>query len=204
MVVLTIITIISAIILTSQGSFNKTLILANTAYDMALTLRFTETYGLGSRAYGTTGNTGYGLHFVSGTPKTFTLFADTYPAIGPGSACHPAPAYDPYGPSALSGDCAYSNGEKVQDYTIGNSISISYFCAQSNTQWFCTNTGGLSSLDIVFSRPNPTPFMSKDGMYSATFPVTAACIALTSTQGGWKYVTVGSSGQISTNATTCP
>ena len=52
MVVLAIIVTITGVTLTSQTSFNKTLVLANTAYDIALTLRSSQTYGLGSRAFG--------------------------------------------------------------------------------------------------------------------------------------------------------
>ncbi len=206
LVVFAIIMVITAIVFTSQGSFNKTLILTNTAYDVALTFRFAETYGIGSRAFGTLANTGYGLHFQSSTPSSFTLFVDTYPPVGIGSACHPSPTYDPTGPSAQSGDCVYeaSQGEKVQDYALGNRITIGNFCARSNNIWSCSSNGGISSLDVVFSRPNPTPFMSENGSYSALFPVTAACIALTSPQGGWKYVSIALSGQISINATSCP
>ena len=80
MVVLTIIVVITTVVVASQSSFNKTLILVNTAYDIALTLRSAETYGLGSRAFGGVVNAGYGLNFQSGTPQSFTLFADTYPA----------------------------------------------------------------------------------------------------------------------------
>ena len=52
MVVLAIVTSITAIVFTSQNSFNKTLILANTAYDIALTFRSAATYGLGGRTIG--------------------------------------------------------------------------------------------------------------------------------------------------------
>lgn len=206
LVVLAIITIITAVVFTSQSSFNKTLVLANTAYDVALTIRYAESYGLGSRAFGSSVDTGYGIHFASGTKTSFILFADTYPPVGTGSLCHPAPSYDPTGPSALSGNCSFdaSQGEQVQVYTLGNAITISDFCAQSNGTWLCASTGGLTSLDVVFSRPNPTPFMSENGSYSATFPVTASCITLSSAQGGVKYISIGAAGQISTAATSCP
>jgi hypothetical protein len=105
----------------------------------------------------------------------------------------------------------------MQDYTLGNGIQIDNFCAQSSGAWACSNpssicatpasSGGLNSLDIVFSRPNPTPYMSKETGYAdsnSPSHVTATCIALTSKQGGCKYITVGSSGQISTNAAACP
>lgn len=220
LVVLAIIAIITAVVLTSQSAFNKTLVLANTAYDVALTLRYAETYGIGSRSFGTTPNTGYGLHFMSGTSGSFTLFADTYPSVGLGSFCHPAPSYDPTGPSAVPGDCVYESGSggdgTVQVYTLGNGITIANFCAELGTTWTCSSpnsvcasgtTGGLNSLDVVFSRPNPTPFMSENGLYpnpNISSEVTAACIALTSPQGGCKYISVGAAGQISANAASCP
>ncbi len=207
LVVLAIITIITAVVLTSQSAFNKTLLLTNTAYDVALTFRFAETYGLGSRAFGGTLDTGYGLHFASGgASNSFILFADNYPSVGSGSVCHPAPSYDPAGPSAEPGNCAYdaSQNEKVQSYALGNGITISNFCAQSNNVWTCSSNGALTSLDVVFARPNPTPYMSANGVYSGTFPVTAACITLTTPQGSFKYISVGASGQVSTAGTSCP
>jgi len=214
LVVLAIISILSGIVLSSQTSFNKTLLLANTAYDVALTLRFAETYGLGSRLIGTTANAGYGLHFASATNNSFSLFADTWPLVGLGSNCHKAPSYDPTGPSALPGNCVYDSDHEASSahiYTLGNGITISNLCAHSNANpgngWLCSSGGGLTSLDIVFSRPNPTPFMSQNGGYPdpLTSPeVTAACIALTSPQGGFNYVSVSAAGEISANATSCP
>lgn len=206
MVVLTIIVVITMVVLSSQSSFNKTLILANTAYDIALTLRSAETYGLGSRAFGTTVNAGYGLHFDVGTPGSFTLFADQYPVPSVSSVCHPA--LDVSAPSAQPGNCSYdpSQGEKITNYTLGNGITVHDFCAYALNTWSCAGAqgGGLTVLDIVFARPNPEPFISVNGSYTTTFPVTAACITLTSPQGGEKYVSVGSSGQINANASSCP
>ncbi|MBI2025169.1 type II secretion system protein [Candidatus Kaiserbacteria bacterium] len=206
MVVLTIIVVITMVVLASQSSFNKTLILANTAYDVALTLRSAETYGLGSRAFGSTVNAGYGVHFESGTPGSFTLFADLYPAPSISSVCHPTA--DPSAPSALPGNCSYEQGqgEKVMLYTLGNGIAVSDFCAYALGSWSCAsaNGGGLTTLDIIFARPNPEPFMSVNGSYSSTFPVTDACITLSSPQGGAQYISVGSSGRITANASSCP
>ena len=109
-------------------------------------------------------------------------------------------------PDALPGDCAYepAQGEKVSDYTLGNGITIKDFCALSGASWSCALSGTIASLDIVFARPNPQPFMSTNGSYSAAFPVTAACIAITSPQGGARFISVGASGQITANAASCP
>lgn len=213
MVVLAIIVVITSVTVTSQSSFNKSLILANTAYDVALTLRSAQTYGLSSRARGAMANVGYGLHFQGAPAKTFTFFADSWPPIEGSGLCHTPPANDPTGPDAKPGNCAYDSdpdhAELVTSYDLGNGMTIGDFCAYSLGRWRCTYAhgdadGGLQSLDIVFARPNPDPFMSKDGSYSEAFPVTAACITFVSPQGGARHISVTASGQIVANAASCP
>lgn len=184
MVVLAIVAAVTATVLTSQSSFNKTLILANTAYDIALTLRSVQTYGIGNRAVGGAVGAGYGLHFQRGTLGTFTVFADTFPS----PSCET--------PDCKPGNKTYENGSDafVQTYTLGNGMTISNFCAFSGG-WSCES----SSLDIVFARPNPDAFISANGSsYSA------ACVTISSPQGGAKYISVASSGQITPNASSCP
>ena len=204
-VVMAIIAVVLTIVLTSQSSFNKTLTLANTAYDVALTIRYAETYGLGSRAIGTMTNAGYGIHFQNTSPKSFTLFADKYPSVGQSGLCHAPPVNDPVGPDARPGNCIYdvSQNEKVTDYTLGNNITISDFCSYSSGSWSCAS-GGLDSLDIVFVRPNASPFMSANGSYLEAFPVTKACLTISSPQGGSRFVSIASSGEITANAASDP
>ncbi|MFZ2167558.1 MAG: type II secretion system protein [Minisyncoccia bacterium] len=206
MVVLAIIITITGVVLTNQSSFNKSLILANTAYDVALSVRNAQTFGLSSRVISTATNVGYGVNFDRATPNKFTLFTDTYPLPGAVSNCHPVS--DPTAPNARPGDCAYESNqsEKVTEYVLGNNITITDICAYSSSSWSCSssNGGNLSTLDIVFARPNSDAFMSKNGVYSSSFPVTAACIVLSSAQGGARYVAVGLSGQITADAASCP
>lgn len=205
-IVLAIILVITSIMLTNQTSFNKSLLITNTAYDIALSLRNAQTYGLSSRAAGAVANTGYGIHFERAAPGAFTLFADLYPTASASSPCHPAG--DPTSPAAQPGDCAYEAGqnERVLTYGLGNGVTIGDFCAYSGGTWACATSGSasLASLDIIFSRPNPDPFMSVNGAYAASFPVTAACITVTSPQGGARYVSVAATGEISANAASCP
>ena len=210
-VVTGIITVIMGVVFSSQSTFNKSLILANTAYDIALSLRNAQTYGLGSRAtaVGNVKNAGYGLHFQSSPAGSFTFFADTYPAPSTFSVCHPTS--DASAPNALPGDCAYNQGqnEQVMSYALGNGITIDNFCAFTNTGGLCQKAsgsygGGLVSLDIVFARPNPDPFMSVNGSYSPGSPVTSACLKLVSPQGGAKFISVASSGGITADAPSCP
>jgi len=206
MVVLAIIVVISVVVLASQSSFNKTIILTNTAYDVALTLRSAETYGLSSRVTGASANAGYGINFQKATPGSFILFVDFYPAPSTLSVCHPTS--DASSPSALPGDCVYQpdQGERVSEYVLGNGITIADFCIFALDRWWCAYAqgGGLSSLDIVFARPNPDPFMSVNGLYFSAIPISAACLALTSPQGGARFISVAASGQIVANAASCP
>lgn len=206
LVVLSIIVIVTTITLTSQGTFNKTLILANTAYDIALSFRSAETYGLGSRVLGTARNAGYGLHFDRAAPGNFTLFADIYPVPSSSSECHPAS--DPSSPAAQSGNCSYDSiqGERVTDYALGNRITIGDFCAYGAGSWSCANSRdySLSSMDVVFARPNPDPFISVNGAYGTPYQMTAACITVVSPHGGSRYVSISASGAITANAQSCP
>ncbi|MDO8408098.1 MAG: hypothetical protein Q7S95_02585 [bacterium] len=206
LIVIGIIIIISAIVISSQGSFNRSILLANTAYDVALSIRHAETYGLSSRIAGISVSIGYGIDVTRASPTTFTFFADSYPAPSTLSVCHPTT--DAATPDAKPGDCAYDalQDEIVTAYTLGNGITISDFCAKTSGSWACATSNGssLTSLDIVFSRPNPTPFMSVNGSYSSTFPVTDACLSLTSPSGGARFISVSSSGEIRATAASCP
>lgn len=209
LVVLAIIGILSVIVIVTQSSFNKTLTLANSAYDVALAIRSAETYGLGSRAVGVAANAGFGIHMSSSSPSSFILFADTYPSPSD-TSCYGLPAEGADAPDAKPGNCAYDGAgginEAVTTYRLGNGITFTNFCANVSGLWQCSTGGGttLGSLDIVFSRPNADTRMSIDGAYDAGFPVTAACIALTSVSGGARYVTVSNAGQITANAASCP
>ncbi|HVM58919.1 MAG TPA: type II secretion system protein [Candidatus Paceibacterota bacterium] len=210
LVVLAIIGILSVIVIVTQSSFNKTLTLANSAYDVALVIRSAETYGLGSRATGVDANAGYGIHLSSSTQDALTLFADTYP--GPSdTSCYGLPIEGADAPDAKPGNCADDTvdggpDEDITTFNLGNGIYFSDFCADVADSWQCVSDDGstLSSLDIVFSRPNADTRMSINGAYDADFPVTAACIALTSLNGGERFVSVSNAGQITANSASCP
>jgi prepilin-type N-terminal cleavage/methylation domain-containing protein len=205
LVAFSIVTIITSIAMASQSNFNRSFILSNTAFDIGLAIRNAETFGLASRAKSSIENTGYGLHFDNSSDTVFTLFADTLPTRS--TICYENA--DPGAPDEKTGDCAYTEGERVMDYTLNNGIRIDNFCASTGVSTQCwkgagTISGGLQSLDIVFARPNPISLMSVNGLYSKSSPVTKACIALTSPQGGFKYVSVSLTGEVNANASQCP
>ncbi len=211
MVVAGIVAIISAVIFSSQSSFSNSVLVTNTAYDVALTARDAETYGLGTRAAGAIANAGYGLHFAAATPKSYIFFADTSPAPS-SSNCHGLPTQGASAPNAYPGDCVYTAGSDylVTTYTLGNQMTIGNFCetasGATHCSVMCNGVGGcttdISTLDIVYIRPNATPFMSKDGTYNSG---SNSCVAVYSPTGQTiKYVAFSSTGQINVNATSCP
>ena len=192
LVVLGIIATVTTIALSSESNFNKTFILANTAYDVALTFRFAQSFGVGGRALPSASNAGYGLHFQSGANDFFVLFADTSPSAG--ESCTR--------PDCKPGDRLFSNTDAlVQTYTLGNDITISDFCTFSDRPR-CASTGEVQSLDITFARPNSDAFIrANDSPYTE---YTEACLAISAPQGTSRFVSVTSSGEILANASSCP
>ncbi len=206
LVVLAIITIITTIAVTSQSSFNQTLLLTNAAYDLGINVRQAESYGVSSRAFLSGGvstvNAGYGLDFTSGNLGAYTLFAD----IARGGTI---PSWCPVGsagtPDAKPGDCLYESGfgEAVQTYTFTRGFSLSKFCGlATGTQTTLCSGANLDGLDIVFIRPNTEAIMTgrKGGTY---WQLSSVIVYLTSPQGGMRCIRVSNAGEISVSAS-CP
>jgi len=193
MIVFAIIVTISGVVLSNQSTFNKTLVLSNTAYDIALSLRSAETYGISSRvSSGGIVNAGYGIHVETAESSSLVFFADTSPA----ASCSR--------PDCKPGDYAFVRGVDtiVQTYALGNGIRVSDFCAY-NGSWTCASSpaGGLSVLDIVFERPNPDAYIHSGGtLYSK------ACLTIISSQaqGTGRFISIAASGQIVANAASDP
>lgn len=212
LVVAAIILVVTAIVITSQASFNKTIVLANTAYDIALTMHSAENFGLGSRSVDGVMNTGYGVHFDMAAPHSFILFADTYPAVGtPGNFCHTVVGIS-NGPGAIPGDCIYEpsgspsgSDQKINDYTLQNGITLDNLCvySDSSSSWSCSNSANFSTLDVVFARPNGDATISAGGLFVSPSPYTKACITITSPQGGLRFVSVDMLGEISVSVSPC-
>lgn len=191
MVVLAIIATLLTVVITSQSQFNKTMTLSSTAYDIALTIRSAQTFGLGSRGAIASGKAGYGVHFSRDEQNTFLLFQDTDPPVGDTR------------PDTVPGDYIYTSLSDAveQTYTIGNGIKITDFCALTGGVWECSSDN-LESLDIVFKRPNPDVYVSTNGSFAPS--VTLVCLKLSSPYGGSRFVTIGSAGQIVANAASDP
>lgn len=142
LVSLAIMTIITLIVTTGRAQYENSILLTNLSYDVALAIREAQVYGVDVRETGAgtrSFNTGYGVHFNTAAPTTFTLFADK--AESDGTSDH-----------FYNGN---TSGEKVRDYTIKYGNSISAVCVVKSAIPNVCNpiSGGI--LDITFHRPDP-------------------------------------------------
>lgn len=207
MVVVAIIGTVTTIALLGQGTFNRTLLLTDAAYSIALSLREVQTLGYSSRTAGGVQDAGYGMHLSTSLPGSYILFADTSPAA-PGSqvggACggHTATTF----PEAKPGDCGYTaNADAlVQTYQLGRGYQISQFCGYQGSNRRCsTDATPLSILNIVYLRSSSdTLFMGYRG--TGWVALSSAEIYLRSPEGATKGICISRVGQISIVSDTCP
>jgi prepilin-type N-terminal cleavage/methylation domain-containing protein len=205
-VVLAIITILVSIVLTSQNGFNRTLLLTDTAYTVAFSLRETQSFGLSSVASGGIFNAGYGIHFSSGMPNSYIEFADTQNNSPLASRVTNVttgwcPTGTPNTPDAKPGDCLYVSGSDaiIRTYTFNQGYLIGSFCAyHGGVPLGCSNNAnGLSSLDIVFQRPNTTTVMTAITTNNVALQADTACIDIVTPDGlSNRYVEVTQLGEI--------
>ena len=203
-VVLSIIVIITAIALLGQSSFNRSIVLTNTAYTLAFSIRDAQSRGLSSRLFGGVQDAGYGVRLAKTSPTSYVMFADIHP-----SSPNPRGGLCPNhtittGPEAKSGDCTYSSAtEVVRTYTFEHGFSITNFCGleQGGTK---RCSGYLDALDITFSRPDTQSVIL--GIRGASvIGLTSAAITLSSPDGSAaRCVNVSKVGQVFVANGTCP
>lgn len=160
MVVLTIIVLISGIVINGQSAYNQSIILTDTAYSLAFSIRQAQSFGLASRGRLVNGNVysnvGYGVRFVEGS--NYLIFADV---AGP-ALVHEA--YCPQGtantPDQKRGNCRYdgtSTDQIVENFTFNRGFTISEVCGKyPNGLYNCW----ITSLDVVFRRPETGAVLS--------------------------------------------
>ena len=146
-VVAGIIIIITSLLLVRNSSFGGTVVLRSLAYDVALSIREAQTYGISVRQETGNSNTnapyGYSVHFDNTDGTSYRLFVDQNTVNG---------FYD--------GGQAKNGGELVKTYQLNKGYSISNLCYWTNgaTSWTC----GASELNVVFVRPEPDACIGYD------------------------------------------
>lgn len=172
--------LMTGVLLSKYGNFNNSVILTNLAYDVAITIRTAQSYGIDVKGISNPNNGGqieynnaYGVYFDrSSTDKSkqmifFVDFND-------------------------NGKYTSGIGEEINTYVLKRGMYISSLCAGGSSVDCSTNR---TKLNILFKRPDPKAIINNDE--NCPIDCSYGRIELTSADGSKKYVEVRSTGQIS-------
>jgi len=163
--------VISGVVLSSNMRFGGAITLRNLAYDVALSIREAQIYGISVRRFGISDFTsGYGIHFRKSSPTSYILFADAIVQNG---------LYD-------------GSGELVESISISRGFEVSDICVVVGIE--PTETCGISKLDVLFQRPEPDAQIRYEDGASLN---QRARIILSSPRGDTASVLIEATGQIS-------
>ncbi|MBI4087782.1 prepilin-type N-terminal cleavage/methylation domain-containing protein [Candidatus Kaiserbacteria bacterium] len=181
LVVTAIVVVITGVVFANNNRFGGVVLLQNLTYDVALSIRQAQVYGISVARFGdATFSAGYGNDFDLSSPTTYTLFAD---ASENGLYDCPAPGT--------------SGCELVAATTISSGYRIQSLCA---TPAGGTETcSGVSSLDVLFKRPEPDAWISINGnscILDSAQCQESARITLVSPKGDTMSVVIDANGQI--------
>ncbi len=190
MVSVAIFVFMTVLLVAKYGNFNQSTLLTDLAYDVALTIRTAQTYGTSVRVAdtGTAGfQTTYGVHFTT----------DTDPVLGYGSTNQQTvlfsmPISKAVAPSvAIFQNDTGAGDEILNTYNIKGSATVSALCAGPSA----TSCTSATSLDIQFTRPDPSAIICRNGS-AALCNNSYAEITLLSSDSGTRKVYVYQNGQI--------
>lgn len=171
---------ITTIVLVNHSAFGGNILVGALAYDVGLSIRQAQVFGLSVREFGTgtgTFDVGYGVHFDIDNASSYQIFAD------------------------IDKNKIFDVGDGTEEvFSIGRGFSIARICGTtlSSTER-CSNTDNISTLDITFIRPDPDAYIRIDGEAATVYQ--SARIVVQSPQGKEREVTVESTGQISISQT---
>ncbi len=185
LVVVAIFIFITGAVLIRQTRFSSDIAITNLAYQIGLTVRQAQVYGLSVRGSNNGGVTdfdaGYGVHFDSSAPTSFKFFSDVTPKDG-----------------------LYVSGTDslIQDYNLAKGSTITDVCANISGVNYCYSKAKatkITSLDVVFNRPNPNAIMTAISFGGSPIgPASKSVVTLTSpTKDKLKCIIIYDTGQIS-------
>lgn len=216
MVVITIITVVTGIALLGHSNFDRSMLLTDAAYSVALGAREMQTFGLSSRTASLGGgvfaaNIAYGIHVNSTSPNSYLLFADTQRTGGAPLANCPTGTVST-APDYKRGNCLYETQSPadgiVEQFSFSRGFKVSSFCGKSGATTYCSTdaTSPLTSLDVVFMRPNTDAVMTARRSGASTVQLTSASIYLsTADNSATRGICFTQVGQVSVSLTgTCP
>ncbi len=168
MVTISIFVFMTAILLSNYNAFGSGTILTNMAYDIALTIRQAQTYGLSVKVGDGTFKQAYGVHFsttlTGDDNKKFILFRDD------------------------NGNNIFVSGENIVMYNLKRGAYISKICMDDT----CSSK---EKVDILFKRPNPRAIIC-DGIGVCSYKSVAITIS-SADDSSKRIIEVTEAGQIS-------
>ena len=169
---------ITTIGLVSYSQFSGRTLLDNLAYDVALSIRQAQYYGLSVREQTISGSsfeTAYGIYFNASEIASYVFFADT----------------NRNGECGSDSSCA---GELIDRFFLGRGYVVSDLCAtKPGGTKRCMSTGELTYLAISFDRPDPDAIFRTDFTGEVYEEVT---ITVRAPKGREQNISVASTGQI--------
>lgn len=182
LVVSGIVILITGLVLANNNRFGGKVLLQNLAYDIALTIRQAQVYGIAVRGSGTAAgyDVAYGMNFDTVVSnKAYTLFAD-------------GNSNGTYEPTPLPGEIVGSPFAINRGYIIERM----YVLPRNSTI-----EAPVTRLDIVFRRPNPDACISGSGVtsFSGTkcqYNYQRAKVVVASPRGDEMCIVIDATGQI--------
>lgn len=177
MVSVSIFVFMTALLLTKYGNFNQSVLLTNLAYDIALTIRTAQTYGLSvqrSTGSATSFRYAYGVHFdkTIGNNQKIILFTDSNNNKIFNSS-----------DDIIISTYNIKRGAKIFDFCISDLCSIS--------------PGNIDKVDISFLRPNPDARICVIAGGVETCNQAYLKIIVQATDGSTRNVVIRRTGQVS-------
>ncbi len=176
----TILVVITTVVLVNHAAFGGNILIGSLAYDVGLSIRQAQVFGLSVREFGTGSgqfDVGYGVHFDIDNPTSYSLFAD------------------------VDKNRVYNTGDGIEEvFTISRGFSLKKLCVTTvaSTE-ICSDVDDVSTLDVAFIRPDPDAYLRINGDGATSYQ--SARVVVQSPRGEEREVNVESTGQISISQT---
>src|SRR3989338_2469768 len=193
--------VITSFIILAYNRVGGQIFVTTLAYEIALSFREAQSYGMSVHAFRPSGGSGagdfdvgYGIHFDSRNLGTYLMFADQGGQAGDGLF------NGTYGTEYNSTGCI-STTECIRVFKIEKGNLISKFCGMraDNGAEDChsATTTAITFLDVAFLRPNPDAIITTSETVLVGQKYKAASVHLRSPTGENRKVEVWNTGQIS-------
>ncbi len=190
MVSVSIFALMTAFFISKYGTFNQNILLTNLAYDVALTLRNAQSYGLNVKSAPKVDNNGYITQNYADVTNT-NAFLNAYGVNFDKSANTQIIFYTDSTANRFYDGSA--SGELISAYTLQRNSTISDICVGSGPSDCLVKP---TRLDITYKRPTPNAKIIADGTVQFQDEYTYAEITLMGSDGSLKKIEARATGQI--------